>query len=228
MSHATAPSGLDERLSAPIASRCLLPPGRKNAHRGLFARRRPASGKIRSQALAASGKTPRSATTARRSHLLQQTNCSDPYVCLPPKPNCSSTLPNGSTIGSNVQQVDSSIDQVEISTAQAGGDPFAAGFGTYLGSVGSNGPLDFKNNFRGQGDPGFLGQAGNFAFGAVSAHLFGSGSFGQYVALSGAGVYAAMAGKKGPGIPFLEAPYGADPSAQANTPAGVASSCPAP
>lgn len=159
---------------------------------------------------------------------MQQTNCSDPYVCVPPKPNCNSELPNGSTIASNVQQADSNIDQQETISAQAGGDPFAAGFGTYLGAVGSNGPLDFKNNFRGQGDPGFLGEAGNFAFGAVSAHLFGSGSFGQYVALSGAGVYAIMAGKKGPGIPFLESPYGADPSAQANTPAGVSSICPAP
>ena len=158
----------------------------------------------------------------------QQTNCSDPYVCLPSKPNCGSALPNGSTIGSNVQQVDSNIDQTELSVAQAGGDPTAAGMGVYLGSVGSNGPLDFKNNFRGQGNAGYFGEAGNFAFGAVSAHLFGSGSFGQYVALSGAGVYAVMAGKKGPGIPFLVAPYGADPSAQANTPAGVASSCSAP
>lgn len=130
-------------------------------------------------------------------------------------------------MASNVQQADSNIDQQEIISARAGGDPFAAGFSTYLGAVGSNGPLDFKNNFRGQGDPGFLGEAGNFAFGAVSAHLFGSGSFGQYVALSGAGVYAIMAGKKGPGIPFLESPYGADPSAQANTPAGVSSTCPA-
>lgn len=143
-------------------------------------------------------------------------------------PNCGSALPNGSTIESNVERVNSDVDQTELSTAQAGGDPFAAGLGTYLGSVGSYGPLDFKNNFRGQGDPGFLGEAGNFAFGSVSAHLFGSGSFGQYIALSSGGVYASLAGKKGPGIPFLVAPYGADPSAQANIPAGVASSCPVP
>lgn len=171
------------------------------------------------------------ADQARAGTSLRQTDsCSTPgvYVCLPPKPDCSSALPNGSTVGGNVQQVDSNIDQTEISVAEAGGDPSAAGFGVYLASVGSNGPLDFKNNFRGQADAGFLGQAGNFAFGAVSAHLFGSGSFGQYIALSGAGVYAIGAGKKGAGIPFLVPPYGADSSAQANTPAGVASSCAAP
>lgn len=72
MSCVAAPSGLDDRPSAPIASRCLLPSGRKNAHRGLAACRRPASAQLCSQAPIASGKNRSSPTTARRSHLLQQ------------------------------------------------------------------------------------------------------------------------------------------------------------
>jgi len=38
-------------------------------------------------------------------------------------------------------------------------------------------------------------------------------------------VYASAVGKAGPGIPFTQAPYGADPLAQANTPAGVSAAC---
>jgi len=59
---------------APIAPRCTPPSGRKNAHRGLAVCRRPASGKSRPQAPAASGKNRRSPTTARRAHLLPQSN----------------------------------------------------------------------------------------------------------------------------------------------------------
>src|SRR6185312_7989762 len=74
MSHAAAPSGLDGRPLAPIALRQSPPSGRKNAHRGLAACRRTASGQPCSQVLTASGKNRRSPTTARRSHLLQQSN----------------------------------------------------------------------------------------------------------------------------------------------------------
>ena len=71
---AAAPTGQDERPTAPIAPRRSRPSWRKNAHRGLAARCRAASGKSRSQARAASEKNCRSPTTARRTHLLPQTN----------------------------------------------------------------------------------------------------------------------------------------------------------
>ena len=139
--------------------------------------------------------------------------------------NCGSQLPNGTTVASNVQQASQNIDNDILTAANGGGDPSSAMFASYLSQVGSNGPLDFKNNFRGQADAGFLGQAGNFAFGALSTSIFGSGAFGQYMALSGAGVYAFGAGKLGSGIPFVVRPYGADPSAQANVPRGVTATC---
>ena len=72
MSHTAAPSGMDERPMALIAPRRSRPSGRKNAHGGLGACRRAASGNSRSQALSASGKNRLSPTTARRSHLLPQ------------------------------------------------------------------------------------------------------------------------------------------------------------
>ena len=78
MSHTAAPSGLDDRPPALIAPRRPQPSVRKNAHRGLAACRRAASGKSRSQARAASGKTPRLPTTARRSHLLPQSKPKQP------------------------------------------------------------------------------------------------------------------------------------------------------
>jgi len=74
MSYAATPFGRDERPPAPIAPRWSRPSGRKNAHRGLATCRRPASGKPCSQALVASGKNRRSPTTARRAHLLPQSN----------------------------------------------------------------------------------------------------------------------------------------------------------
>jgi hypothetical protein len=144
------------------------------------------------------------------------------------KPGCDTTLPDGRTIGSYVNQSAKEILQAQSSSEQSGSDsvgPFLQG---YLSDSGSNGVLDFKNNFRRQADPAFLGAAGNFAFGALTGQLFGSDAFGQYMALSGAGVYAQLAGKSGPGTPFLSAPYGGDPRAQQNVPAGVSAGCKSP
>jgi len=75
MPHAAVLSGLDAPHLAPITPRCLPPSGRKNAHRGLAACRQPAPGKLCSQVPIASGKNRRLPTMARRSHLLQQTQC---------------------------------------------------------------------------------------------------------------------------------------------------------
>lgn len=142
-----------------------------------------------------------------------------------PKVGCGSVLPNGQTVGQVVNQVTQAIDAAESNAAQAGGGPLGPGLAEYYVDVNTNGPIDFKNNFRGQANPGFLGDAGNFAYGAISGYVFGAGSFGQYVALSGAGYYAQRAGKQGPGIPFIQPPYGADASARQNVPAGLSAGC---
>jgi hypothetical protein len=143
-------------------------------------------------------------------------------------PDCNSTLPDGSTIGSKVNQAVQETLQAQSSSEQSGSDSVGPLLQGYVSDSGSHGLLDFKNNFRGQADPGFLGAAGNFAFGAFAGQLFGSDAFGQYVAMSGAGVYALGAGKPGPGFPFLQAPYGGDPRAQQNVPRGVSAGCKSP
>jgi RHS repeat-associated protein len=142
-----------------------------------------------------------------------------------PTPDCGTILPDGRTVGSYVNQAAQETLQAQSNSEQSGSDsvgPFLQG---YISDSDSHGLLDFKNNFRGQADPAFLGAAGNFAFGALTGQLFGSDSFGLYTALSGAGVYASGAGKPGPGTPFLVAPYGGDPRAQQNVPAGVSAGC---
>jgi hypothetical protein len=116
MSCVAAPSGLDERLPAPIAPRCPRPSGRKNAHRGLAACRRPASGKTCSQALIASGKTPRLPTTARRSHLLQQSDPSQsnyPTVTVPGLSVTVSSTSENDTSDSSTSGYDGIVDTVQ-------------------------------------------------------------------------------------------------------------------
>jgi hypothetical protein len=51
-----------------------------------------------------------------------------------------------------------------------------------------NGPIDFKNNFKGQADANLLGQAGNFAFYAI-----GSGFVSNLELNIGASSYAILA-----------------------------------
>lgn len=77
---------------APIAPRRSRPSGRKNAHRGVAARCGAASGKSRSQARAASGKNRYSPTTARRVHLLPQSN--PPKTTLQPVTVTATRLPD--------------------------------------------------------------------------------------------------------------------------------------
>ena len=77
---------------------------------------------------------------------------------------------------------DQAINNMISITAAGGVDPSGIPLAAFYLQVAPNGPLDVKNNFRGQGNAGFLGRAGNFAFGALASGLFGSGSFGQYLA----------------------------------------------
>ena len=63
-----------------------------------------------------------------------------------------------------------------------GGLGYAAGH--YLGMAWPNGAIDFKNRFRGQGDPTDLGRAGNFAYYAI-----GSGILPDAVLDAGASAY---------------------------------------
>ena len=139
MSAAAAPAGPDRYASASIAPRRLLPSGRKNTHRGFAACRKLASAKPCSQVPIASGKTPRSPTTARRSHLLQQ---SDPSQSNPP----TVTIPGLSVTVTAPTEVQDTID-----TSEWG---FSGGYETALAAeVGS-----VLSKAHGKGERGFTGK----------------------------------------------------------------------
>ena len=112
-----------------------------------------------------------------------------------PKPiTCGTVLPNGRTVGSYVA---SAIDQILANTGPGSGATSALDF---IDQVGSRGPIDFKLNFKGQANATFLGEAGNFAYGAVASGV----GLSQGVAEFGAGAYALKNGKLNINNPFGE------------------------
>ena len=115
---------------------------------------------------------------------------------------CDSELPDGSAVRDYVK--------AEVANLDEGYD--------LLGSrgVGSRGPIDFKLNFKGQADAGYLADAGNFAYGAVMAQA----GYSYALTMAGAGYYAYKHGKLG-----SLSDFGADGSAAAETPNGYAAQC---
>jgi len=133
------------------------------------------------------------------------------------QPTCNTVLPNGQSIGDVVRQsLRQTLANIPASTTT---------FGTaFLGSVLGNvlGTFDFKNRFRGQGDPAELAAAGNFAYGAYVSALFGSG-----VSNFGARAYGTVTNALGLKPNQFVAPNGMSVSAAANVPRGNANAgCP--
>jgi RHS repeat-associated protein len=130
------------------------------------------------------------------------------FTPAPSNVNCNTVLPNGQTVGNYVQQYRAQLQ----STANASGvddQQVGSTTGAFLSIAGSNGPIDFKNTFRGQANAAMLGQAGNFAYYAI-----GSGILPNFELDAGAGAYAfysAVRGRK----PFssLTGPMFSDASA---------------
>ena len=131
------PGGPGRCPSAPIASRWPRPSGRKNAYRGLAACRGLASGQPCSQALIASGKTRRSPTTARRSHLLQQSNPISPAT-LPTVTVTATTVPYDAaqTSGSGLGGIFGGNYGVDVGGALGSSfGPVGTGVGAVVGGV---------------------------------------------------------------------------------------------
>lgn len=106
--------------------------------------------------------------------------------------NCNTLLPNGQTVGDVVRRERAVLEQALDSALQADqtgseADPLAAETGALIAIAWPNGPIDFKNNFQGQGDPKFLADEGNFAFYAV-----GSGFLPNKTLDALAGTYALL------------------------------------
>jgi len=127
---------------------------------------------------------------------------------------CDTVLPNGETLGQVVQQerglLQNAFDSAMLAN-QTGSDsdPLLEVTGTFLSIARSKGPIDFKNNFKGQANANFLGQAGNFAFYAT-----GSGYLPNQLLDAGAGAYGLLTAIFGP-RPFsdLTGPMFSDSSA---------------
>jgi hypothetical protein len=96
-------------------------------------------------------------------------------------------LPDGQKLEDVIQQhrsdLKDTVDRLQSDPQSLdGGLGYAAGH--YLGMAWPDGAIDFKNRFRGQGDPIDLGKAGNFAYYAI-----GSGILPDAVLDAGASAY---------------------------------------
>jgi RHS repeat-associated protein len=111
--------------------------------------------------------------------------------CPQPQPiSCDTLLPNGQTIGDVVRReraVLQNILDVSMQANQDDSSPLFALLGAFTSIAWKNGPIDFKNTMRGEADPVFLGQAGNFAYYAI-----GWGYFTPGVLDAGATTYAIL------------------------------------
>jgi hypothetical protein len=109
--------------------------------------------------------------------------------------DCNTTLPNGNTVGDTVREQRAKLDDIEnanFDSAGFTGFTFLNKLAAFLGIAQSNGPIDFKNKFRGQGDSRTLGDAGNFAYYAT-----GSGYIPKILLDAGAGAYALYSAANG-------------------------------
>jgi RHS repeat-associated protein len=137
------------------------------------------------------------------------------------EPDCDTVLPNGKTIGESVR---SAVADTLIPNGFVGSltDYAASLTQDFVSYVIPYGPLDFKNRFKGQGRPGALADAGNFAYGAYVSALAGAS-----VSNFGAKLYATGSYYLGlKPLKFL-APNGMSKSGAANVPRGNANAgCP--
>lgn len=136
----------------------------------------------------------------------------------PNKITCGTVLPNGRTVGSYVNQLSNTINNAPQSTSTPYGPSasYSPGYSplSVPGQVYSQ--TNFKINFRGQGNAAFLGDAGNFAYAAVSANI----GIPLFAVEAVAGGYALWAGHSD-----ANGPYFMDASATAQIPAGYGAGC---
>jgi hypothetical protein len=136
---------------------------------------------------------------------------------VPNKITCATVLPDGSTVGSRVASLSNNInnsyqwvDTADPSSVQGPG-PVSVMSQVFSGA-------NFRQMFGGPGaNYTFLGDAGNFAYGAVSANL-GVPLFATEMVAGAYSLYAHPSSDWG-------WPYGMDPSARVQVPAGYSAQC---
>jgi hypothetical protein len=139
----------------------------------------------------------------------------------PNKITCSTVLPNGRTVGSYVQALSNQINNSGSQTISTPYGP-APVYTPGLSPLSIPGAVYSGTNFRQMfGGPGanyaFLGDAGNFAYGAVSASIGVPLSATEAVA----GAYSVLAHPSSDWV----GPWGMDPSATVQVPAGYGAAC---
>jgi hypothetical protein len=136
----------------------------------------------------------------------------------PNKITCGTVLPNGRTVGSYVNQlsngINGSVGNPTSTPYGPGPNPSTPGPLSVARQVYSG--TNFKILFRGQGNAAFLGDAGNFAYSAVSGNIGVPLSVTEIVA-GGYSLWAGHADATGP--------YFMDASATAQVPAGYGAGC---
>jgi hypothetical protein len=137
---------------------------------------------------------------------------------VPSNITCSTVLPNGQTVGGVVQSVTNQINNSTSTMSTAYGPAPQYNSGPSPLSVPSfvYSQINFKIMFQGQGGADFLGDAGNFAYGAISANLGVPLSATEAVA----GLYAVWAQH-----PDTNGPFWMDFSATTQVPAGYKAKC---
>ena len=120
--------------------------------------------------------------------------------------NCDTVLPNGETVGDVVRKERAVMQQALANSMLAAAlgapsDPFATILATFLTIALPNGPIDFKNDFTGQANGTFLGDAGNFAYYAIGWGFLpnslldaGAGAYGVLTATFGQRKFADLTG----------------------------------
>jgi RHS repeat-associated protein len=113
---------------------------------------------------------------------------------------CGTVLPNGRTVGSYVQAVSNQINGSTSTTStpygpatQYNGGPSPLSVPSFVYSS-----INFKIMFQGQANAAFLGDAGNFAYGAISANI----GVPLWATEAVAGGYALWAGHQDANGPF--------------------------
>jgi RHS repeat-associated protein len=131
--------------------------------------------------------------------------------------SCDTVLPDGSTIGGHVNSVVNSLNNAAnadlanpVLEAQSGMNPLLVAYQTYTGT-------NFKIMYQGSANATFLGDAGNFAYGAVAANMEVPLSVAELVA----GGYAQLTHPPNQQV----GPFGMDPSATTQVPAGYKAQC---
>lgn len=138
---------------------------------------------------------------------------------IPNKITCGTVLPNGRTVGSYVNQLSNSINATANNSTFTpyGPAPTPDSNPDFIAEEVYSG-TDFRAMFSGPGaDYAFLGDAGNFAYAAVSANI----GVPFQATEAAAGLYSMRAHPSSDWV----GPYNMDPSATVQVPAGYGAGC---